>query len=191
MNCAWHTADSRASWCGENSRDYRRTRGCREPAVSCDWWECRDRVGLYLLVREEDRRAWDTLISSLGYAPHQISRAFHMYNPKERGEFPVDLMFVDADTFRKLAAENGKCILDETEVCIPKLSHLLALKLHALRPGPSQRFERDMSDVIVLIQVNHVDLAEAEYADILDRYATPAVREEILRRLAGPESAGA
>lgn len=146
---------------------------------------------LDLLVCETDRRAWDEMMTSLGYVPHQIQRAFHMYNPVERGLPPVDLMLVDVGTFGKLATDPKPCVLDETDVCIPKLSHLLALKLHALRQGPSHRFERDMSDVITLVEVNHVDLAVSEYAEILERYATPAVREEILRRLAGPESAGA
>jgi hypothetical protein len=146
---------------------------------------------LDLLVREDDRRAWDELITGLGYTQHQIMRAFHMYNPAERGQFPVDLMLVDAATFAKLTAEPGRCVLDETEVGIPKLSHLLALKLHALRQGPSHRYERDLSDVLILMDVNEVDLAQPEYAEILNRYATPAVRTEILRRLAGPESPGA
>ncbi len=144
-----------------------------------------------LLIREEDRRAWDTLITGLGYLPHQIMRAFHMYNPQQRGEPPVDLMLVDAGTFGKLASERGKSVLAETEIFVPKLSHLLALKLHALRNGGAHRFDRDMSDVVTLVQVNRVDLAEPEYVDILNRYATPTVHAEILRRLAGPESAGA
>lgn len=143
-----------------------------------------------LLVRDSDRRAWDTLITSLDYTPHQIARAFHMYNPIARGDLPVDLMLVDADTFAKLAAQPNQCVLDQTQVFVPKLSHLLALKLHALRNGSSHRYERDLSDVVMLIDVNKVDLAASEYADILTRYATPAVREEILRRLAGPESSG-
>ena len=118
-------------------------------------------------------------------------RAFHMYNPAERGQLPVDLMLVDAGTFAKLTADPSRCVLDETEVAIPKLSHLLALKLHALRQGPSHRYERDLSDVIMLVQINEVDLAQPECTEILDRYATPAVRAEILRRLTRPESAGA
>jgi hypothetical protein len=146
---------------------------------------------LDLLVCEADRRAWDELVTGLGYVPHQIQRAFHMYNPIERGLPPVDLMLVDAGTFGKFVADPNQCVLDETDVRIPKLSHLLALKLHALRQGLSDRFERDMSDVISLVKINHVDLAASEYAEIVERYATPEVREEIFRRLAGLESAGA
>jgi len=143
-----------------------------------------------LLVREGDRRAWDELMLGLGYLPYQIMRAFHMYNPQRRGDPPVDLMLVDESTFAKFIAGRGVSTLDETEVFLPKLSHLLALKLHALREGGAHRFDRDMSDVVTLIRVNGVALADPEYADILDRYATPAVRAEILRRLAGLESTG-
>ncbi|MEI9898570.1 MAG: hypothetical protein WDN28_33120 [Chthoniobacter sp.] len=95
-----------------------------------------------LLVREADRRAWDELMLDLGYLQHQVMRAFHMYNPRQRGEPPVDLMLVDESTFAKLSAGRGTSILDETEVFLPKLSHLLALKLHALRQGGEHRFDR-------------------------------------------------
>jgi hypothetical protein len=146
---------------------------------------------LDLLVREDQRRAWDDLLTSLGYVPHQIMKAFHMYNPAQRGEPPVDLMLVDEGTFGKLTAGRGTSVLDETEIFLPKLSHLLALKLHALRQGGAHRFDRDMSDVVTLVQINRVNLADPEYMEILNRYATPTVHAEILRRLAGPESSGA
>ena len=144
-----------------------------------------------LLVRDTDRRAWDELILPLGYRPHQIQRAFHMYTPLSREFPPVDLMLVDRATFEKLSADATETVLAGETVRLPSLRHLIALKLHALRSGQAHRKERDMGDVLQLVQLNQVDLASPDYAEIVARYATPALAAEIQFRLAGSQSPGA
>ncbi|MEQ1860625.1 MAG: hypothetical protein ABMA13_11880 [Chthoniobacteraceae bacterium] len=146
---------------------------------------------LDLLVHENDRRRWDELITSFGFKQYQVARVFHMYHPIDRTLPPVDLMLVNAQTFGKLSAGAiEKTVLDCT-VRVPSLAHLIALKLHALSSGAEHRHELDMGDVITLVQLNHVDLASPEYGEIVDRYANPAVRAELIRRLAGSGSPGA
>ena len=144
-----------------------------------------------LLVRETDRQKWDELIVPLGYRQHHIQRVFHMYNPTSRELPPLDLMLVDERTFDKLAADASEVTLAGAPVRLPSIKHLIALKLHALRAGLAHRRERDLGDVLQLVQLNELDLASPEYSEILQRYATPALVAEIKRRLAGPESAGA
>lgn len=137
-----------------------------------------------LLVRETDRRAWDTLLTSLEYAPHQIARVFHMYHPGPRHLPPVDLMLVDMVTFAKLAAGAPLVTMEGAAVRIPSLPHLIALKLHALREGALHRHTRDFGDVFELALINELDLAAPEYAAILDRYADPATRAKLTAALA-------
>jgi len=139
-----------------------------------------------LLVHDRDRAAWDSLITGLGYGRYDTRDAFHMYHAPARGHPPLDLMFVDASTFAKLSAYPATCVLHQVEIPIPRLSHLLALKLHALKGGAAHRYERDMGDVVELIRINRVDLADPEFTAIFDRYATEPIRREVERRLAGP-----
>jgi hypothetical protein len=141
-----------------------------------------------LLVRQRDRLRWDQLILSLGYRVHHAARAFHMYHPTGDEVFPVDLMIVDDPTFEKLASDAQANTILNTDVRIPSLRHLIALKLHALRYGGEHRHLRDLGDVVALIRENHVDLASEEYREILDRYATDATRDELRHFLAGPQS---
>jgi predicted nucleotidyltransferase len=141
-----------------------------------------------LLVREADREVWDGLIRALGYVAHHIQPAFQMYNPVAGNLPPVDLMLVDGGTFAKLDADAREVAFSGVRARIPSLRHLIALKLHALRSGQANRRERDFLDVITLVQLNDVDLASREYVEILDRYATAAIRAELRFRLAGPES---
>ena len=95
-----------------------------------------------------------------------------MYSPIPRELPPLDLMFVDDSTFGKLSADATEILLAERSVRIPSLRHLIAMKLHALRSGQPHRREKDMGDVLTLMQVNSVDLASPEYVEILTRYAT-------------------
>jgi Uncharacterised nucleotidyltransferase len=151
----------------------------------------RQTVDVDLLVRQTDRQAWEGLIVPLGYRAHHLDRVFQMYNPIPHNLPPVDLMMVNEETFGKLSGRAQETVLGGTTVRIPSLAHLIALKLHALRHGGEHRRTRDFVDVIELVQLNRVDLASPEYAEILERYATPALVVEIQSRLAGPGSSGA
>lgn len=150
----------------------------------------RQTVDVDLMVRDTDRRAWDELIVALGYRAHQIQRVFHMYNPTARDRPAVDLMLVDAQTFSKITEDTTSTTMDGAQVRIPALRNLIALKLHALRHGGEHRRARDLLDVIELVQINRVDLASDEYANILQRYASSALVAEIQGLLAGPRSSG-
>ena len=146
-------------------------------------------VDVDLLVRENDRQKWHELILSLDYYPHHIQGAFLMFNPKGEDRTGIDLMLVNDRTFAKLLDKTAVVKLGGAEVRIPSLRNLIALKLHALRHGDPYRYSRDFVDVIELLQHNQVDLAAPDYVEILSRYATPAIVDEIRTRYAGPRPA--
>jgi hypothetical protein len=132
-----------------------------------------------LLVREPDRRAWDTLMVSLGYRAHHLHRAFHMYAPPAPPLPPIDFMLVDAQTFERLESGSQEIEINTTVVRIPSLAHLIALKLHAIKHGGEHRKAIDLSDVIELVRHNQVNLAAAPYSEILERYASANTRNEL------------
>ena len=145
----------------------------------------RKTMDLDLLVCEDDRRAWDALVTNLGYRAHQIARVFHMYNPVGGGLPPIDLMLVDSGTFLKLSAAPHTGVLEDQPVTVPALPHLLALKLHALRHGHPDRQIRDFGDVVELVRRHKVNLASAEYQEILSRYADDVTRRKLSEALPG------
>jgi Nucleotidyl transferase AbiEii toxin, Type IV TA system len=138
-----------------------------------------------LLVRSEDRRAWDTLILGLGYMQHQVAQHFHMYNPIDRSLPPVDLIVVDEATFSKMESKSQENKIHGADVRLPTLSHLIAMKLHALRSDAPHRRTRDLLDVLELVRINGVDLAQPEYQELIDRYADARTREELSRHIPG------
>jgi hypothetical protein len=150
----------------------------------------RQTVDLDLLIQTQDRAAWHDLVTSLGYVPYHLLTNFLMYNAETATMPPLDFMLVSSETFAKLASDAIVVSVAGEQVKIPSLRHLIALKLHALRSGESHRHERDMLDVVTLLQLHGIELASPDYAEIFQRYATEAVRAEINRRLAGPGSSG-
>ncbi len=145
-----------------------------------------------VLVRESDRRAWDTLMTTLGYRAHHITRAFHMYSPPQPPFPPVDFMLVDAHTFDRLQSGGQKVTIEAVEVLVPSLPHLIALKLHALRHGGEHRRSVDLGDIAELVRLNQVDLAREPYPEILERYGTTDIKRDlaVLLGRSGPGAAG-
>jgi predicted nucleotidyltransferase len=139
-----------------------------------------------LLVRDSDLPAWNSLVRSLGYSEYFMSHGFQMYNHPSNALAPLDLLIVGSETFAKMIAHPETATLDGASIQVPRLSHLIALKLHAIRENPTKRYARDMGDIVELLSVNGITLEAPEFRAIFDRYATADIRAEVERRLAGP-----
>lgn len=65
----------------------------------------------------------------------------------------------------------------ETEIMgrkftVPSLSHLIALKLHALKNNPEVRERWDLRDILELIKVNRVNVETDAFQDLCLEYGT-------------------
>jgi predicted nucleotidyltransferase len=143
-----------------------------------------------LLVQEVDLSKWAELLAGMGYVTQYTSGAFQQYVFPEHKYAPVDLIIVSVETFARMTAAPATVSLEGAEFKVPRLSHLFALKLHAMRQNPSKRYERDLGDIVALMQMHGISLEMEEYAAIFERYATGDIRREVERRLAGPGSSG-
>jgi hypothetical protein len=63
--------------------------------------------------------------------------------------------------------------------------HLIALKLHATRTWDRAVQGKDYYDILGLIRANHVDVKSPAFTEILQRNATPTIKERLLRDLSG------
>ena len=130
---------------------------------------------------------WRDELEALGYQWKGETRAFAQFAAPE-GEnppFPIDLMLVDESTFEKLWAEAR--VLDFAGVSLraPKPLHLIALKLHALKNPTRAARGKDLPDIIQLMRIAELDLANPELEVILKRYADDRTID-LLRRLVEP-----
>ena len=143
-----------------------------------------------LLVRETDSERWLCYFQGHGYAAfHRTSNFIRLHFAADPAEaLPVDLMLADTQTFATIQRNSRRCdIGNGLSLAIPSPLHLIAMKLHALR-SPA-RFENgvDLQDVKYLIKAAKIDTSSKEFTDIVERYATDAIRR-ILRELDGKAS---
>lgn len=140
----------------------------------------RQTADLDILVRNLDREAWRSLLSALGYRLFHEQGVFAQFSPVEQGAWPVDLMFVNDQTFDGFFAEARDVQVTGVSLKIPSVEHLLALKFHALKHTHPQREMKDLLDVVNLIEANHIDLNGESFKKLCDRYGTPKIRDQII-----------
>ncbi len=135
-----------------------------------------------IVVCREDRAAWLTLLSGLGYAPwHDGGSFLQFHGPPD--SLPLDAMLANSDTFAKLMAGAQSTVLEETQVLVPDLPSLLAMKLHALKHGGLNRQFSDLDDILQLLSVNRINPRAPEIRALFERYGSPEHYERVLKAL--------
>ncbi len=138
------------------------------------------------LVSTEVSIEWRQLLESLGYTFCHATKAFAQFDPpKETDLAGVDLMIVDEDTWRKLDAEVVEKELDGGVVVrLPRVLHLIAMKLAASNSAHRRADAVDFSDVVRLIRVNEMDINDSETVAVIEKYGggdtLTRLREEFL-----------
>jgi hypothetical protein len=141
-----------------------------------------------LLVRDKDMKRWVSFFARHGYAVFHRSTNFIRlrFNADPAAALPVDLMLADKETFEKiLAASQLHDLGNNVKLAIPSPLHLIAMKLHALRNPARLESGIDLQDVKHLIRTGRIDTSSKEFTEITSRYATPAIRDRLLRELGG------
>ena len=105
------------------------------------------------------------------------------FSSPENTGWPVDLMFVNDQTFSKMFTASVEQTMKGTVVRIPSVEHLIALKIHALKYTNPRRQLKNLLDVVSLIELNNVDINGKEFIVVCERYGTPKIRAQIIAAL--------
>jgi hypothetical protein len=136
-----------------------------------------------LMVPRGDLPLWERLLGSLGYAVEHQQETFAQFQPPMIGMWPVDLMLVNDDTFDKVQKQAVERKVAGRTHKVPSAFHLVALKLHALKYGPPRRRDKDLSDIVELIELQKIDIASKDFLETCEHYGTAELRDEIRIRL--------
>lgn len=117
---------------------------------------------LDLLIQRSRSAAWRSLLEGAGFKVFKEASSFLQFNPPPEAHLPVDLMLVADDGFEKMRAAAQPVEMSGLVVQVVSLLHLIALKCHAVQHSKSLRRLKDVEDLIHLIQINRIDLNEAE-----------------------------
>jgi hypothetical protein len=135
------------------------------------------------LIQNDQLTKWKSLMEETGYRCIHETKAFAQFEGGAEA-FRIDLMLVDAATFAKLQAGSTRARFADREIAMIGLLHLIALKLHATRTWGRAVQGKDYYDILALMKTNRVDAASREFLEVLDRYASPTIKERLLRDLA-------
>jgi hypothetical protein len=141
----------------------------------------RNTVDLDLLLPERDRSRWLDLLRELGYRFFHGVRAFAQFEPPTPEMAPVDLMFVEQDTWEKLIDGAREADLGGQSVLLPRPEYLVALKLHAAASPTRSKPEVDWEDIRQILRICRLDPEEESFRALILRYGG----EDALRRIEG------
>lgn len=134
-----------------------------------------------LLIKLDQVQAWKELLQKAGFRLHHQHRdVFLQFIPEALGEWPIDLMAVDTDTFARFLAEAQETTLGQvTGLLVPSANHLIALKLHAWKQGGPIRELQDLPDIVALMKVSGIQYTDAPFRAACLRYGTEPIYAQI------------
>jgi hypothetical protein len=145
--------------------------------------EPRATLDVDLLVRKEEQSKWRELLNGEGFKLMHDGGNFVQFSPPYGVEWRLDLMLVNDQTFRNLKEAARTAELLGVRMLIPKPEHLIALKLHALKHGHSERFEKDFGDVVSLVRAAKLEPRSEVLRTVVEQFGTPEIYERILQRI--------
>ncbi len=145
--------------------------------------EPRATLDVDFLVRREDQPRWRELLKAEGFRLKSERETFLQFSPPYGVEWRLDLMLVNEQTFAKLIAGARSGELLGIRTLIPRPEHLIALKLHALKHGHQERFEKDFGDVLALTRNAGLDPKSESFRQLFDQFGTRELYERVLQRL--------
>lgn len=132
------------------------------------------------LITEDDFNPLPALLCEAGYREVVRTDVAAKFSSDSEDLIDIDFMFVDPKTFEKIKEEGKEASYEGRLFRIPKLEHLIALKLHAIKQQPKVRELKDLSDIVELIRRNHVDVASEAFKSTCLNFGTPELYQKIL-----------
>jgi hypothetical protein len=138
----------------------------------------RQTVDVDVLVSDAHAGAVHTALQGAGYAEVARSEIFVRYRHPSIVLADVDVLFADGDTAKRMSERAMHYVSGEATYLVPALSHLVAMKLHAIRSNP-QREPRDFADIVELVRANPGRLGQDELRDLCAKYGPVGVWEKL------------
>ena len=113
----------------------------------------RNTTDLDFLIPEEKRSEWLDLLRELDFRFFHGTEAFAPDGSGRRGGPPLDLMFVDPQTWSRLLEGARPAELAEERVLLPRPEYLFALKLHAASSPTRSKPEVDWEDIRQIVRI--------------------------------------
>jgi len=145
----------------------------------------RSTYDLDLLVRANEREQWLQLLKEAGATVHSSGKSFIQFQPTTVFPETADLMLVNDQTFEQFWIDSIVPVPPDSygETRFVSLNHLIALKCHAIKHGHAGRVEKDVDDILELVKINKVDIADEKFRQLILKHGLPELYDKIKRVL--------
>lgn len=134
-----------------------------------------------LLVCRNEKAWWIETLERLRYQVGQNDEFFALFRPVELGEWPIDLMFVDEQTFDKIYKDAAIAVVGlADDVRVISMRHLAALKIHALKREQPHRSAKDYNDLLYIVRDPRCGLTHDEVKGMCVKYASTDLYEKLV-----------
>ena len=138
---------------------------------------------LDLIVKRSDKGAWQILLEKLRYTPFQDDERFSRFKPAELASWPIDLMYLDDQSFDKMLVAAQEINMGTVNVPVVSAEHLVALKIHTLKYYQAHREPKDYGDLLALLRTAAAKLSEVELRALCEKYASIELFERLAKDL--------
>ena len=139
----------------------------------------RNTLDVDFLISEADYQKLKGPLLAQGYEETVRTEVFVKQTHKDRGAMPIDLLFVDPNTFEMIWRGGGETTISGHKFKTPSLLHLIALKLHAIKKGSKDRFWKDLPDIINLVVANRMDVSSSNFVEICRKFGPEGIHQKI------------
>ena len=143
----------------------------------------RSTLDVDFMVNEADQSAIHQVMERNGYV-NRTELDNVVFYKQESGGFRVDFLSIDEMTHNKMGARAKQVQTYGFQLWVPHLEDLLATKIFALSSGKSNRFAKDLPDIVYLCLVNDVDV-ESIVKPLCAKYDARHVYEKIVELFEG------
>ncbi len=137
----------------------------------------RNTLDVDCMTAVENEAALGMELIKAGFECFEEKPAFRRYRHKLDSLMLLDVMRVNADTFRRMWDVSQSIDLSGIALRIPSLAHLIALKLHAAQN--EHRTQKDMADIVQLLTANPGRIPPSDLRQLCDKFGTPTLTGQL------------
>jgi hypothetical protein len=131
-----------------------------------------------MLIAHAQKEKLASALLEAGYAAIAETDSFVRYRCDNLYLMDIDVLLVDSDTLDKMLAASIVITVDDVDLRVPSLSHLVALKLHAVTNN-AERSTKDLADIAELLRANPDAVSPKELDAVCTKYGTSEAVEKL------------
>ena len=130
------------------------------------------------MIASSDYGRAKEIVQRLGYRQYVHKDLCARFVDHENEWPPLDLVFVDQETFQNVVKEAKSVDLLGRKLLVPSAEHLIALKLHAIKNDP-KREAKDLNDIFEIIKAKGLYVSAPKFKDFCLKFGNADLLERI------------